>query len=290
MKITDGCRTCLLDRVKVQSRRFAKDEAEVERIISVCAQVYDSQKKINDGAALVAGAVHRRNYKEINCDDPYAEIKVSDNLRAEEILKAVSPQLNTVHDYIIASIIGNAIDYGVKDHVVESEFADFFKKMFDKGLAIDDSEEFLKLAERVVYFTDNCGEAVFDKALCRMLKSSGSHVTVVVKDKPMLNDLTLKEAHDIHFEDAADALYSGGGGAQLGTHPQFFSDDVKKAVAESTLIIAKGLANFESLTEYNIGKPTAYLMMVKCNEVAEIIGSKKGDMAAILDRDNSLLK
>ncbi|HJJ71175.1 MAG TPA: ARMT1-like domain-containing protein, partial [Methanocorpusculum sp.] len=163
-----------------------------------------------------------------------------------------------------------------------------FREVFSKGLAVDDSDKFLPLAEKVVFFTDNCGEVIFDMLFIEELKKSGSHVTVVVKDRPMLNDVTLKEAYEIGLENVADAVYTGGGGALLGTHPQAFSDDVKAAVSNATLLIAKGLANYESMTEYKWDKPVAYLMMIKCDAVGRDLSEysgravKKGDLVAYL--------
>jgi len=45
-------------------------------------------------------------------------------------------------------------------------------------------------------FTDNCGEIVFDKILCRELKvfNPGLYVSVVVKGEPILSDATLQDA------------------------------------------------------------------------------------------------
>ncbi|MDO5843631.1 MAG: ARMT1-like domain-containing protein [Methanocorpusculum sp.] len=282
MKLAPECRDCLLNKVRQQSQLVEKDRSRVEKIVSDCLEVYDCESEKTLAAAVVSGAVHRKNYAELGTEDLYREIKIRDNKTAEEVVKKVSPKLKTIHDWITASVIGNAIDYGVTGHDVAKNFTEFFDQMFEKGLALDDSDKFLKLTKNVVLFTDNCGEAVFDKYLCRALRENGSWVTVVVKDKPMLNDLTLVEAHEINFEDYCDNLYSGGGGMQLGTHPQFFSPEVKKAVEDSTLIIAKGLANYESLTEYNLNKPTAYLMMVKCHAVGRVVGTEKGNLIAVL--------
>jgi len=79
-------------------------------------------------------------------------------------------------------------------------------------------------------------------------------------------------------------------GQVLGTHPQFFPEEVKKAVEEATLLIAKGLANYESMTEYEFNKPIAYLMMIKCDAVGRHITetsgrfAKKGDLIAYLKK------
>ena len=284
MKLAPECRSCLLTKVREQSRSVINDEAKLNAVTDKCTMVYDSFSHRDLGAAVIAGRVHRCCYAEIGCPDPYSEIKKRDNKTAMRVVEAVSPHLNSLHDYLIAAILGNSIDYGVTGHEVATDFVGFFETMFAKGLALDDSEEFFKLADRVVYFTDNCGEVVFDKLFCEALRKNGSHVTIVVKEKPMLNDATVKEAADIHLAAAADALYHSGGGAQLGAHPEYFPPEVSDAVSSATLLISKGLANYESLTEYDLKKPIAYLMMVKCDPVGRDVGAKKGDMIAILRR------
>ncbi|MBO5368864.1 DUF89 family protein, partial [Methanocorpusculum sp.] len=178
--------------------------------------------------------------------------------------------------------------YGVTGHDVAEDFTRYFREVFARGLAVDDSEKFLPLAKRVVFFTDNCGEVIFDMLFLEELKKTGAHVTVVVKDAPMLNDVTVKEAREIGLASVADAVYSGGGGALLGTHPAAFPPEVAAAVSDATLLIAKGLANYESMTEYEWDKPVAYLMMIKCDAVGRDLSEysgravKKGDLVAYL--------
>ena len=104
----------------------------------------------------------------------------------------------------------------------------------------------------------------------------------------MLNDVTVKEAQEIGLASVSDAVYSGGGGALLGTHPGAFPPEVAAAVSDATLLIAKGLANYESMTEYVFDKPIAYLMMIKCDAVGRDLSQlsgrnvKKGDLVAYL--------
>ena len=288
MKLSPECRSCLLTKVRSQASTVISDENEIDCLVERCAEIFDAGMSENVGAAVAAGEIHRFCYSKVDNIDLYAEVKVRDNKRAEGVADEVKPLLNTLHDTLIASVLGNAMDYGVTGHDVAEDFARYFREVFSHGLAVDDSDKFLPLSERVVFFTDNCGEVIFDMLFIEELKKSGSHVTVVVKDRPMLNDVTLKEAYEIGLEKVADAVYSGGGGALLGTHPQAFSDDVKAAVSEATLLIAKGLANYESMTEYEWDKPVAYLMMIKCDAVRRDLSEysgravKKGDLVAYL--------
>ena len=288
MKLAPECRDCLLTKVRTQAESVVSDTEQIDLLVSRCAEIFDAGVRENLGAAVAAGEIHRFCYAQVNSQDLYADLKVRDNLRAQEVCREVRPLLQSLHDTLIASVLGNAMDYGVTGHDVAEDFTSYFREVFTHGLALDDSEKFLPLAKRVVFFTDNCGEVIFDMLFIEELKKSGAHVTVVVKDGPMLNDVTMREAEMIGLDAVADAVYTGGGGALLGTHPSAFSPEVATAVDDATLLIAKGLANYESMTEYVFNKPIAYLMMIKCDavgrDVSQVSGRqvKKGDLIAYL--------
>ncbi|MGZ7208206.1 MAG: ARMT1-like domain-containing protein, partial [Halobacteriota archaeon] len=55
------------------------------------------------------------------------------------------------------------------------------------------------------------------------------------------------------------------------------------ALSNASLIVAKGMANFEMLSEYDF-RPIAYLMRVKCKPVADAVGAHVGDFIAQLVR------
>lgn len=288
MKLAPECRECLLSKVRSQASSVIADRERIDELVLKCADIFDAGQASNEGAAITAGEIHRFCYAQVGRTDLYEEVKIRDNKRAKDVVAEVKPLLNGLHDMLVASVLGNAMDYGVTGHNVAEDFARYFREVFSKGLAIDDSEKFLPLAERVVFFTDNCGEVIFDMLFIEELKKAGSHVTVVVKEGPMLNDVTMKEAKEIGLDSVADAVYVGGGGAVLGTHPPCFLPEVKEAVDGATLLISKGLANYESLTEYDVEKPIAYLMMIKCDAVGRDLSErsgrtvKKGDLIAYL--------
>ncbi|HDD36237.1 MAG TPA: DUF89 family protein, partial [Archaeoglobus veneficus] len=52
---------------------------------------------------------------------------------------------------------------------------------------------------------------------------------------------------------------------------------------EADVIIAKGMANYESLSNARF-KPIAFLLTAKCEPVARDIGVEVGDMVAMLRR------
>ncbi len=290
MKLAPECRACLLSKVRSQASSVVSDPIRIDDLVMKCAEMFDAGRAADEGAAITAGAIHRFCYAQAGKTDLYADVKKHDNERARDVVTEVKPLVNGLHDTLVASVLGNAMDYGVTGHNVADDFARYFREVFSKGLAIDDSKKFLPLAKRVVFFTDNCGEVIFDMLFLEELKKTGSHVTVVVKDGPMLNDVTLAEAKEVGIYSIADAVYVGGGGAVLGTHPPCFPPEVAAAVDSATLLIAKGLANYESLTEYEVGKPIAFLMMIKCDAVGRDVSErsgrtvKKGDLIAYLKK------
>jgi uncharacterized protein with ATP-grasp and redox domains len=230
----------------------------------------------------IASAVHREACRMIGDPDPFRELKAAGNEQAMGVCRDVRPAFHTFRDFVLASVIGNTFDYAVKDHDVTTDFARFFDTEFRKGLDIDDTDRILERCSRVVYLTDNCGEIVFDRLLVGFLKAHGSHITVAVRDAPILNDATMEDALALGFDKVADCLTTTGGGAEIGLDMAKMPADLAKAIDECTIIISKGMANYESLSEYGNMPPIAYLMCVKCEMIAEDSGIARGSKIALL--------
>ena len=215
--------------------------------------------------------------------DPYHSLKVKDNEDARCACENVITNAMSFHDLCLAAIIGNTLDYGSSEHTVTDNLVEHFKNEFEKGLTIDDTDEILALSDRVVFFCDNCGEIIFDSHLIQFLKDKGSHVTVVVRGGPIINDATLEDAHTAGIDAICDDLLTNTNGvAELGFNPTLAPEELLRAIDNATVIIAKGMANYESLTEIEGLPPVAYCMTVKCVPIADSIGVKKGSRIAML--------
>ena len=204
------------------------------------------------------------------------------NHLATEVCKEVRPGLSTFRDFILASVIGNTFDYGVKGHTVEQNFSVFFRREFARGLTIDDTDKIAPLCSRVVFLSDNCGEIVLDRLLIEYLKAQGSHITLALKEAPILNDATLSDAQELGLDTLVDRITTTGGGAEIGICRENIPDDLQEAIEKCTIIIAKGMANYESLSEMDNLPPVAYLMAAKCKPVAEEVGVPVGSKIALL--------
>jgi uncharacterized protein with ATP-grasp and redox domains len=110
----------------------------------------------------------------------------------------------------------------------------------------------------------------------------GCHVTLAVKEAPILNDATLKDAQEMGLDTLVDQITTTGGGPEIGISMENIPVELRDAIARCTIIIAKGMANFESLSEMDNLPPVAYLMAAKCSPVADEIGVPVGSKIALL--------
>ena len=104
------------------------------------------------------------------------------------------------------AIAGNVIDFAVDKEFNILEDVD---KILDQEFAIFDFEEFksqLEKAESILYLGNNAGESVFDKIL---IEEMGIPVTYVVRDVPVINDVTVEDAISSGLEDVAEIISSG---------------------------------------------------------------------------------
>lgn len=215
--------------------------------------------------------------------DPYYHLKVKDNEDARKVCEQVLTDEMSFSDLCLAAIIGNTLDYGSNEHTVTDNLTAHFRNEFKKGLTIDDTDEILKLSQRVVFLCDNCGEIIFDSYLIRHLKRQGAHISVVVRGGPIINDATLEDAHTAEIDSICDELMTNTNGiAELGYNPALAPENLRNAIENATVIIAKGMANYESLTEVEGLPPVAYCMTVKCAPIADSIGVPKGSRIAML--------
>jgi hypothetical protein len=135
--------------------------------------------------------------------------------------------------------------------------------------------------EEVLYLMDNAGEVVLDMILIREIKRLGPRVIAVVKGGPVLNDATMIDAEEVGLSDCADEVRDTGASA-IGVNLDRNSEEFKKLFSSAELIVAKGMGNFESLTEFEPSCPTIHIMRTKCNPVAEHVGVPKNKNVVLI--------
>jgi uncharacterized protein with ATP-grasp and redox domains len=280
MKIHTECVPCLLKRIIFETKISTKEkEIRTKTIKNTCkmlSELYDP----NECSATIATKVHKLAYETLGDKDPYKDLKDKSNEIAKSLIPEVENYLKCSDDPLriamLCSIIGNLMDFGIEGASENPEnLSENFEEWFVEDLGHDDSEELINLlgnSKHVVFFTDNCGEIVFDKILLKLIKNFYPDIflTVVVKGEPIISDATMDDAKKLKFEEVADEILTTGCFA-IGLDFEKMPTELEKALDRADLIICKGMANFEAFSEKTY-RPIAYLLRTKCNPIAGSIG------------------
>jgi uncharacterized protein with ATP-grasp and redox domains len=280
MKINAICVPCLLNRV-IYEAKLIDSELALKVMEESCA-ILGKYNLYETCSAVVASEVHRKTYDILGTNDPYREIKKRSNQTALSLLTKAEEYIDKSDDKlkaaIICSIAGNVLDFGIASSPESpEELVKTFDDLLAEGLGVDDTEKIKKYlgdGNQILLFTDNCGEVVFDKLLCRELKKFNIHLTLVVKGEPVLTDATMEDVKQLGMDEVVDEVKTTESYA-VGLAFDKIPDILTKAIEDSALIIAKGMGNYEAFSETDY-KPIAYLMRTKCVPVAQDMGLETG--------------
>jgi hypothetical protein len=214
----------------------------------------------------IAHAVHRIVRERLGDGDPYLAAKSGSTRAALALyprLKAlVARSADPLDTAVRVSIAGNIIDFGVSDDVPDLWAT--VEQVMAAPLAIDHQDVLrsaLDVADHVLYLADNAGETVFDRVLVEQLEPP---VVYAVKGGPVLNDATRTDALAAGLDACATVVENGSNAP--GTILDLCSGEFRDAFARAPLIIAKGQANYETLSE--AGPRVFCLLQVKCPVIA----------------------
>jgi len=174
------------------------------------------------------------------------------------------------------SIAGNIIDVGPNR---EYDLWDTAERVLTQPFAVDDRDAFRKAlsrADRVLYLADNAGETVFDRVLIETLDVP---VTYAVKGGPTLNDATREDALAAGVDQVAQIIDTGldaPGTLLYRSDGRACSDEFRRKYDEAELIIAKGQANYETLSTE--GPKVFFLLQTKCPIIARDVGVPVGSI------------
>lgn len=283
MKIKTECVPCLIKRIIFEAEQSTNDPETISKVIRNACKLLGELYDPNECSISIATKVHKNAYETLGNNDPYKELKKQANEvasllvpRVEEIIKNSDDPLKTS---MICSIVGNMMDFGIDGGSTHpGMLKEIFEKTVADGLGHDDTtrfKELLKKSENVVLFTDNCGEIVFDKILCREIKKFNPNIvlTLVVRGEPIISDATMQDAIEFGFEEVVDEILTTGCfvvGVDFANLPK----KLENVLGKTNLIICKGMANYEAFSETTY-HPIVYLMRTKCNAIASSMGVKQ---------------
>ncbi len=217
--------------------------------------------------------------------DPYKEIKKSSNEFVlglyPEMKKLVQDSVNPFETALRLAISGNIIDYAIND---QFDLMATIDKVLTSDFAINHSEalrEAIGKAETVLYLGDNCGEIVFDKLFIETL--AHPNLIYAVRGAPVINDATMEDAEFVGMTKVARVVSNGYDAPS--TLIEHCSEEFLEIYNKADVIVSKGQGNLEGLFE-SPNQHIFFLLMVKCNVVAERLGVKKDSFVVRQNKGN----
>ncbi|MGC8849010.1 MAG: damage-control phosphatase ARMT1 family protein, partial [Candidatus Bathyarchaeia archaeon] len=285
MRVDPRCVPCILASAYRIALMVADDRVGRLELMRLASMELGRRLSPEITSCRLSGLMFEALSRACGVDDPYMRLKAEDNRAAlklvgdvEEMLSRAGTSYQRFRLAVEYSVAANAADYGVfmGSFTYGGDLGAQLRMFRDKGLALDEIDLFYDYASRggsTLYLLDNCGEIVFDILLIKELKRLGCRVTAVVKERPCLNDVTVREALEVGLDKAADRLISTGSNTcGLGVHGMDL--EFERALKESDLIVCKGQANYEDLSEIEgmLKAVIVYLLVVKCELIARVLG------------------
>ncbi|MCF6241548.1 MAG: ARMT1-like domain-containing protein [Bacteroidales bacterium] len=274
MKTFLECFPCMMSQALRAGRMASDNEFLIKKVLDeVGAMIKDIPM---ENTPAESGALVYKKISDITgVIDPYKEIKQQSIKEAKslyhEMKKEISKSKDSLLTAIRIAIAGNVVDFGMNKKFSLSEDV---KHILVQNFAILDYKEFqyqLKNAQNILYLGDNAGESVFDKILIEEL---GKKVTYVVREIPIINDVTYKDAIDSGLNTVAEIISSGT--TAPGTILQLCSDDFLQRFNQADMIISKGQGNYEGLS--GVDRGIFFLLKAKCPVIARDINVQENDI------------
>ena len=297
MPVSLDCIICLT-RQSLEAARFAtNDESRHSEVLKQTLRLVQ-EKGFNTIPPLVAQEIQRIVRRETGNDDPYGGPKrefnalmlsVRDSLR-----KRIGKSDDPLHTAVQLAIAGNTIDYAVRADWNATLVFDAIEEAMRQPINgdVDRLIELISTSKHLLYLLDNCGEIVCDQLLIETIRRLRPEldVTAVVRGAAVLNDAVRTDAKQVGLDETTRVVDNGNDA--VGTLLEQCGPEFMKHFNEADLILAKGLANFETLIEYDIEKlpkTMCFLFKAKCPFIARFAEVTLGDLVVrIRTSDGSL--
>jgi hypothetical protein len=269
------CYPCFL-RQTLQAARFAgadeTTQTELLRRVMTAMLDFDAGQTPPEMSVYIHALVREAT----DDPDPYATVKAQSTQEALTLLPQLRERIARADDPLDVAlrlaIAGNIIDFGAGETYALQET---IARMLKTDVAVDHRDALraaLQDAPEVFYLADNAGETVFDRLLIETLDVP---VTYVVKDGPAINDATWDDAVAAGVDTVATLMSNGA--QAVGTLLDRCSETFRRAFEAADLVLAKGQANYETLSDS--GHPGLFfLLQIKCPVIGRDVGAPAGAM------------
>ncbi len=264
MKAGPICKDCLKDlarRVVALSGGDGRLTASALDLVDTLCDVYRIPTEVSKRILRYVG-------EETGVCDPYAERKEAEfrqALAASLRLKDFFP--DTLEGALRASAFGNGGDFFM-EHSYDADRMEFEGE-------VAKIEQQVYISSKIMVLGDNPGDFVFDLPLLRLLRREGKEVWYAVKKHPVQNDMSMPDVERFGARGMWDAIIPRAR-TEVGIRREEMTGRVRECWEDGSMIIAKGMGNYETISEYDSVRPVVYVMAVKCGTVARSLGERSG--------------
>ena len=286
MRMQDKCLPCVVNQViKVAIITGVHTKEELLREVFT----YLSKMNYDITTPEIIGEVFDMIKRHTNNPDPYKETRNYYNMMFLNLLPEFERKIEqSENSFMLAiryAIVGNIIDFNPIHNTLLEDVYDYFDNIERLELAIDNSNLLLKDIENagsLLYLGDNCGEICLDKLLLKKIKELNPNINLKfgVRGKPVVNDSIAEDAYSVGIDEYAEVIDNGDG--SLGTVLNRTSPSFQNIYNKADVVIAKGQANYECLSEEN--KNIYFLLMTKCDVIANDIGVEEKKMICMKNK------
>ena len=208
--------------------------------------------------------------------DRFRQEKLDSNRFVLERLPAIREKVTSAKDPVLAglqfAILGNYLDFSALQGQVSFEK---LEEMLDKALEMElDGQVYadfcrdLRRGGKLVYLTDNAGEIGFDRVLAEAIAAAYPDISVTfcVRGTIAQNDATREDAAAVGIPFPV----IDNGNRVAGTQLDMLSEEAAKALSHADVILAKGMANAETML--GCGYNVYYAFLVKCQRFVTRFG------------------
>ena len=273
--VDEGCLECMLRRNREQALKWGS-EAQAEAFLQEFREIYE---KAPAGVSspwfspVIADLLLKHYGVPL---DRFRKEKEDSNRFVLERMDSIRGKVFSAPDPVLAglqfAILGNYLDFAALQGKVNFDDLD---RMLDDALNMEldagtVADFFRELAEgqKLLYLTDNAGEIGFDRIFAEAIAAKFPHlqITFCVRGDIAQNDATVEDAKTVGIPFPV----IGNGNRVPGTQIELLSEQAKTALDEADVILAKGMANCETLLDcgYNI----YYAFLVKCQRFVNRFG------------------
>ncbi|MEE1035911.1 MAG: ARMT1-like domain-containing protein [Oscillospiraceae bacterium] len=208
--------------------------------------------------------------------DRFRQEKEESNRFVLERMDTIRDMVRSAPDPLLAglqfAILGNYLDFAaLRDQVSFDKLDDMLRQALEMELdpqMVESLRSDLAKRKTLLYITDNAGEIGFDRVFAEEIARiyPQLEITFCVRGAVTNNDATREDAAAVGIP----FRIIDNGNRVAGTQLDQLSDEARTALETSDIILAKGMANTETM--YGCGHNVYYAFLIKCQRFVDRFG------------------